>query len=690
MPIQKIHNVSKLKTIRKFSRNLLLTSMFSLPMVGQTATPVSLGGVLTVNTEIYGEQQSTKIESLSNGNNLIYWYSSYDSEAKKPGLFAQLFSPDGLKIGTEISLNAEDGQVVALEDGGFLLVRLTRIENHYHGAATTFAIQRFNDAGGLIGTESKFNFSEGNSIPINHINSFDLERLSNNKVLISIDADQVYQKAINIGDVLTAEEPILVGGDQHHYTDYKSKVITLPNGDYVIAWVKQDNHSNGYSTFAQIYDVNSTPKGDILTIGSPASAGPYNLSIAALKGGGFVLTKPNDEGNTVAHLYTNEGASRGSEIIIPDASPVHSIFNSKVAAFQDGRFIVLWTFGINHEPEKLYGQVYNPNGTKSGETFLISHEQWFPEISQINHNHFIVAADSMNSNGFMHDNDVVAQLYKLDAQPANKLIATTPTRSIFVGNTFEIPLSIEGSNIYGVDTVLSMNGTQVAQFSDGLYGEFLPSYERLTIPVNVTGERWESALSLKSPYKEKTGKGHYGTASLIATNPGTVTVTVQSQFTDENGQYIYQSQDNYTVTVLESVLISGSVASLAPDGDFSNFTITINGEIVKINPDGSFSIQAGIGEATLTFSAPGYLSKEQNITLSPNQANVDLGEIDLVAGDSNGNDKIDIGDLTKLLGAYRTTSTDPNYSIGVDFNRDNKVDLQDLTLLGKNFGKQAQ
>lgn len=691
MPILKKNTKSKLNTVRKFSRNLLLMSMVSLPMIGQAATPVSLGGAFTVNTETQGGQHSAQIASLSNGNNLIYWYSSYDFEAKKPGLFAQIYTPDGLKVGTELTLNAEDGKIVALDDGGFLLVRLIYIESPSPFPEKEFSVQRYNSEGVPQGSAITFSPNEGENVYIGQINSFDIKRISNNRVLITIDGNQIYQQILNIGGVITAEAPTLVS--QYQHSGHGESVSTsLPNGDYVVSWVKSSEYNSyNYSTYVQIYDANGNPKGDMFTVGPSYSNLTFTPSITTLVDGGFVLIRPINDGSIHAYLYTSEGVSKGPAITIMEPSHTHGMFNTKVAPLLDGRFVVAWTAGIDHGTENLYAQAYNPDGTKSGERIMVAPTGWVePAISSVNHNHLIISWGSGSELGAHFENNVVAQLFKLDAQPANKLIATTPTRSIFVGNTFEIPLSIEGTNIYGVDTVLSMNGTQVAQFSDGLYGEFLPTYERLTIPVNVTGERWESALSLKSPYKAKTGKGHYGTASLIATNPGTVTVTVQSQFTDENGQYIYQSQDNYTVTVLESVLISGSVASLAPDGDFSNFTITINGEIVKINPDGSFSVQAGIGEATLTFSAPGYLSKEQSITLSPNQANVDLGEIDLVAGDSNGNDKIDIGDLTKLLGAYRTTSTDPNYSIGVDFNRDNKVDLQDLTLLGKNFGKQAQ
>ncbi|KID56021.1 hypothetical protein JF50_17040 [Pseudoalteromonas luteoviolacea] len=690
MPILKKHTKSKLNTVRKFSRNLLLMSMFSLPMIGQATTPEPVGGEFTINIPSEYPVANPTITRLENGNRLVSWADNADSMFGMHSLNAQLYTPDGFKSGSISQLSAANkgGKVVALDGGGFLTVSIQEEPK------LEFVIQKFDNNANPIGTEQRFDIFNGqyNDVAAPH-RYYRLSQLPNNKVAVAFVSysqnpeKNIFTSIIDANENITIESTQLVASSVNDHTGLQIK--TLQDGNYAILWTSKE-HSIAKS-HVQSFNNQGIPVSNAITVDyiNVLLDGEYPGTLAATNDG-FLVVLPSQTG-PIAYSYTSDGQLKGSkiEVYLSEFETIEQ--NLATTTLKDGRIII--TFMTN---KGLQAQALNQDGTKNGDVFTISASMVdmqslvFPSIDELANGYLFVTWVYTHNVSRGYVNDVRGQLLKVDTQLVNGVTATLPTRSIFVGNTFEIPLSIEGTNIYGVDTVLSMNGTQVAQFSDGLYGEFLPSYERLTIPVNVTGERWESALSLKSPYKAKTGKGHYGTASLIANNPGTVTVTVQSQFTDENGQYIYQSQDNYTVTVLESVLISGSVASLAPDGDFSNFTITINGEIVKINPDGSFSVQAGIGEATLTFSAPGYLSKEQSITLSPNQANVDLGEIDLVAGDSNGNDKIDIGDLTKLLGAYRTTSTDPNYSIGVDFNRDNKVDLQDLTLLGKNFGKQAQ
>ncbi|AOT10888.1 hypothetical protein [Pseudoalteromonas luteoviolacea] len=692
MPILKKHTKSKLSTVHKFSRNLLLMSMFSLPMIGQATTPEPVGGEFTINIPSEYPVANPTITRLENGNRLVSWADNADNMFSTHSLNAQLYTPDGFKSGSISQLSAANkgGKVVALDGGGFLTVSIQEEPK------LEFVIQQFDNNANPIGTEQRFDIFNGqyNDVGAPH-RYYRLSQLPNNKVAVAfVSSSQnseknIFTSIIDANENIAIESTHLVASSVNISAGLQ--ITTLQDGNFAILWTSKE-HSN-VKSHVQSFNNQGIPVSNAITVDyvDVFLDGEYPGTLATTNDG-FLVVLPSKTG-PVAYSYTSDGQLKGSKIEVYLSEFETTAQNFATTTLKDGRIII--TFMTN---KGLQAQALNQDGTKSGEVFTISasmvdmhmHNWVFPNIDELADGYLFVTWVYTHYVNRSYVNDVRGQLLKVDTKLVNGVTATLPTRPIFAGNIFDIPLSIEGTNVYGVDAVLSINGTQVAQFSDGLYGEFLPSYERLTIPVNVTGERWESALSLKSPYKAKTGKGHFGTASLIATNPGTVTVTVQSQFTDENGQYIYQSQDNYTLTVLESVLISGSVASLAPDGDFSNFTITINGEIVKINPDGSFSVQAGIGEATLTFSAPGYLSKEQNITLSPNQANVDLGEIDLVAGDSNGNDKIDIGDLTKLLGAYRTTSTDPNYSIGVDFNRDNKVDLQDLTLLGKNFGKQAQ
>ena len=52
-----------------------------------------------------------------------------------------------------------------------------------------------------------------------------------------------------------------------------------------------------------------------------------------------------------------------------------------------------------------------------------------------------------------------------------------------------------------------------------------------------------------------------------------------------------------------------------------------------------------------------------------------------IAGDVNGDGKVDASDLFDLSKAYGSTPTDPNWNSDCDFNRDDKVDASDKSRL---------
>lgn len=58
-----------------------------------------------------------------------------------------------------------------------------------------------------------------------------------------------------------------------------------------------------------------------------------------------------------------------------------------------------------------------------------------------------------------------------------------------------------------------------------------------------------------------------------------------------------------------------------------------------------------------------------------------------IPGDVDGDVDVDISDLSDLSNAYGSELEDPNWNPNCDFNSDDKVDVSDLFILSKNFGK---
>ncbi|MCF6441394.1 hypothetical protein L1077_18315 [Pseudoalteromonas luteoviolacea] len=686
---QKTNVSSKLKATGKFTRNLLLVSMLGLPLFTQAQAPTHTSEISAVNSNP-GAQRIHDVHVLANGNYVVTWLGGGVVAYEQ----AQTFDSNGNKLGPEISLNT-GGQIIPLENGSFLVIDF---ENRYSFNQSNVSIQKYTSSGMADSSSYKLPLSTTVASADDTFKEFKVTKLSNNKLAIAFGTENIYTKIINIGSTITAQDAVKTSAVASGYKP-DINVTTLENGDFIVTWVGRLSAQNDKPIYFQRYNNQGQAIGENKVLNSlHKDIYVPDIGIDATKNGGFIMTWPSTVDNSTYNLLGQTFSADGQSQSVPfqintDPMRVRDA-QSDVSVTANGDFLVTWsqTSSQNYDTN-IYLQAINADGTKSGDKVLVDTNttlyEPLPMIGDLQAGNFVLVWVA-NIYSAADTPEVLSQHFTLSSpQLPNELTATVPSGPIYVGDTIELPLSATGTNIYGIDSVLTVNNSNIAQVTGGSYGEFLPTGQRLTIPVNHTDSSWESALSLKAPYEAKTGQGQYATVTLVANNPGSTSVSLSSQFTNENGQYIYQGQYNYTLTVLESVFLTGDVSSLQSNGDYSQITITINGEPVQINADGTFKIRADIGNATVVISAPGFISGEKQLTLSPNQADLDFGPVQLTAGDSNGNEKIDIGDLTQLLASYRSTSAEPNYTPSADFNRDNKIDLQDLTLLGKNFGKQG-
>ena len=69
------------------------------------------------------------------------------------------------------------------------------------------------------------------------------------------------------------------------------------------------------------------------------------------------------------------------------------------------------------------------------------------------------------------------------------------------------------------------------------------------------------------------------------------------------------------------------------------------------------------------------------------RTNVGLRIRSLIEGDINTDGKVDQLDLRMLATAYGSTPTKPNWNISADINGNKIVEVQDLFVIGTNYGK---
>ncbi|MEL7236856.1 MAG: dockerin type I domain-containing protein, partial [Chloroflexota bacterium] len=172
---------------------------------------------------------------------------------------------------------------------------------------------------------------------------------------------------------------------------------------------------------------------------------------------------------------------------------------------------------------------------------------------------------------------------------------------------------------------------------------------------------------------------------------------------------------NYTATVMASdgnnslVMKSFAIEVTAPTITTLNGTLNVQG---RDDNSGNVTVSmyqndAMVTETTVPVSASGEftvpdvtpgtydiyvktaitLSSLQTIDMQPGANAVNFGE--MLNGDANNTDKIDLVDFTILSVAFNATTGDDNFDARADFNGDGSINLVDFTLLSINFNEEG-
>jgi carboxypeptidase family protein/dockerin type I repeat protein len=103
---------------------------------------------------------------------------------------------------------------------------------------------------------------------------------------------------------------------------------------------------------------------------------------------------------------------------------------------------------------------------------------------------------------------------------------------------------------------------------------------------------------------------------------------------------------------------------------------------VPVSADGTFTFNGmESGAYTLTARAAGYLSAQAVFTLDAGQ-NLVLSAVSLTAGDTNGDDVVDLLDAALIASNFGSSAVVAQ----ADLNHDGQIDVRDLTIIGKRFG----
>ncbi|WP_158678205.1 hypothetical protein [Pseudoalteromonas sp. T1lg23B] len=680
-----------LKNLMRSKLNTVTAAvLLSLPLITQAALPTPVGNVFTVNTQTEGAQTTPVALSLTSGGYVVIW----NNEATPASsIYAQLFNADGTRRGNEFQVNTDAVKpytytsMVKLGNGGFAV-----FYDYESGLDAKF--QLFDASGSKVGTESVLRENDGTIIPI-HEKS--VAGLNDGGFVVS------YSKEINSEKLVYARRykadgspdgvEFLVAAEVPVVQDLPS-IARLNDGGYVVGWIGIDKDSE-YGLFVKRFNADNTPAGEPVKVIEPEVVYyGQNLQMHGLADGTYLVSWIAGAGELWAQHVNANGTLSGPEFSVSGRTANLASYY-RVDSSRTGGFTFAWE-AMALDDIAVYAKHYGASAKVINERFNVVVGGVPGAVASMSDGDFTV----FWGNVYGDNADIFAQRFGSDSladSNAQVRLDGLPS-TLYVGEEISFDVKVNASNVYGVDTVLTLDKASAIEWVSADYGSYFPESHKIEAPSLLSEGKWEGAQSLTAPASPKSGVGTFATLTFSAQEAGNVNFELASQVSDQQGVLAVDETKVYSVTIKPAVIVSGDLKALGFDeSTFSQIYLFINGQLTQINADGTFEAPTRPGEVTIRIELDGFLPAEKTVQLTENGGDFELKELVLVGGnvqpanplDPNDTiEKIDVGDLTKLLGAYRSTREGgAPYIEEADFNRDGKINIQDLSILGSNFGK---
>ena len=273
-----------------------------------------------------------------------------------------------------------------------------------------------------------------------------------------------------------------------------------------------------------------------------------------------------------------------------------------------------------------------------------------------------------------------------------------------MGENSVIDLNLAGvANLYGYQFEVNYDATKVS--ATGAFDNAWFDTTNAAIPAGYNAECaagvCKFGASKVAPAAAVSGSGRPGTINLTGVAAGTFNLTIgASVLSDIDGMPISHEVVDLPLTVCGLSTISGKISMQGratplnagvvtltdPTGTYGPYEVNFSGA------DGTWTItgvRAGSSGTAYRLKADHglYLFNEKDITVQKATSYADQNTR-LWGGDANNDEKVSIGDLSCIGGAFgswQQCGTDG----GSDINADGITNILDLSIAGGNYGKQS-
>ncbi|MFM9968879.1 MAG: DUF4347 domain-containing protein, partial [Burkholderiales bacterium] len=400
-------------------------------------------GETRVNTTTSSDQQAPAVTVLSGGGYVVVWMSS-GQDGSGNGIYAQRYDASGAAVGVETRINSttandqEHPALVALKDGGYLAMWYS---NNQDGSFWGVYAQRYDANGAAVGGETRINNTTADYQGIARAAA-----LSDGGYVVSWqslnqDGDSwgVYSQRYNSNGAA-------VGGETRISTTTAGEqgglaIAALSDGGYVATWTSygQDGGVGLGGIYAQRYDANGAAVGGETRINTTTANSQQYSAICVLSDGGYVATWTSYDaaginGDIYSQRFDSSGAAIGAETRI-NTTTADNQYNVAIAALSDGGYVVTWSSGSQDGSGfGIYAQRYSANGLAIGvETRINSstaNAQEWSDIAPLSDGGYVVTWHSNLQDGsgygiYSQRYDASGNVYKLSGDVSANTLTWT-------------------------------------------------------------------------------------------------------------------------------------------------------------------------------------------------------------------------------------------------------------------------
>ncbi|WP_170985159.1 Ig-like domain-containing protein [Roseomonas sp. AR75] len=471
------------------------------------------------------------IAALPGGGYVQAWTGT-DSSGQ--GVFVGRFDAAGQPLGAAIQANTYTSSsqffpsLATLADGGFVV---TWASQNQDGSGYGIYGQRYDAAGSAIGAEFR-----ANTFTDNHQEVPSVAALADGGFVVtwmSIGQDGsgrgIYGQRYDAAGAAAGAEfraNTYTSSDQSY-----PSVAALAGGGFVVTWMSIGQDGSGSGIYGQRYNAAGNAAGAEFRANTFTTIDQRYPSVAALADGGFVVTwaSQNQDGSgsgIYGQRYNAAGNAAGAEFRANTTTSSDQSFPS-VAALADGGFVVTW-MSVDQDGNGygIYGQRYDAAGsTVGGETYL--HEatfgrQQYPRVAELADGTLAVAFND-NLGGLVVSLDGEAPA--VDAIPSD--YAASPPVVTTSGFSKE-PASLTGARSVAALADGGFVATWMSNFEDGSFGGIYG--QRYDAAGNATGAEFRANTTTSNDQS-------YPAVAALA--DGGFVVTWQSYLQDGSGSGIY-------------------------------------------------------------------------------------------------------------------------------------------------------